>query len=321
MNKKVSQKILSVVVSILCSASSQVLLGYQTPLPNSAPDLGNPADPAPQGAKALQALVAPIALYPDSLVAQILTAATFPDQVAVADYWVKQNKSLTGNALMQAVDKQSWDPSVKALTEFSSVLDNMSKNLTWTSSLGEAYHDQQSEVMTAIQTLRAQAKAKGNLQSSPQIKVVQQSPQVIVIQPANPQIVYVPQYNPTIIYGTPYVVPGYVAPVYTTGDVVAAGIIGFGAGIAVGAMMSGGCCGWGTAVGTAAGTVLRLCITAAATTEIPPGTEAITTADIITATVTTTPTITTIITTRITTAVTKITATLTTETSAEIPST
>jgi hypothetical protein len=245
MNKKVSQKILSVVVSILCSASSQVLLGYQTPLPNSAPDLGNPADPAPQGAKALQALVAPIALYPDSLVAQILTAATFPDQVAVADYWVKQNKSLTGKALMQAVDKQSWDPSVKALTEFSSVLDNMSKNLTWTSSLGEAYHDQQAEVMTAIQTLRAQAKAKGNLQSSPQIKVVQQSPQVIVIQPANPQIVYVPQYNPTIIYGTPYVVPGYVAPVYTTGDVVAAGIIGFGAGIAVGAMMSGGCCGWG----------------------------------------------------------------------------
>ena len=146
---------------------------------------------------------------------------------------------------MQAVDKQSWDPSVKALTEFPSVLDNMAKNLAWTSSLGEAYHDQQAEVMTAIQTLRAQAKAKGNLKSSTQVTVVQQSPQVIVIQPANPQIVYVPQYNPTIIYGTPYVIPGYVAPVYTTGDVVAAGLIGFGAGIAVGAMMSGGCCSWG----------------------------------------------------------------------------
>jgi hypothetical protein len=189
--------------------------------------------------------VAPIALYPDSLVAQILTASTFPDEVAIANYWLGQNKSLTGSALMQAVDKQSWDPSVKALTEFPSVLDNMATNLTWTSSLGEAYHNQQAEVMTAVQTLRAQAKAKGNLKSSSQITVVQQSPQVIVIQPTNPQIVYVPQYNPTVIYGYPYVVPGYVAPAYTTGDVVAAGLLGFGAGIAVGAMMSGGCCGWG----------------------------------------------------------------------------
>jgi hypothetical protein len=178
-------------------------------------------------------------------VAQILTASTFPDEVAIANYWLGENKSLTGSDLMQAVDKQSWDPSVKALTEFPSVLENMAKNLTWTSSLGEAYHNQQADVMTAIQTLRAEAKAKGNLKTTSQIKVVQQSPQVIVIQPANPQIVYVPQYNPAVIYGYPYVVPGYVAPVYTTGDVVAAGLIGFGAGIAVGAMMSGGCCGWG----------------------------------------------------------------------------
>jgi Protein of unknown function (DUF3300) len=246
MHAKISQKILSVLLSVLLSAaSSQLLFGYQTAPPGPLPDTSNPTEAASQTASQLQALVAPIALYPDSLVAQILTAATFPDQVAVADYWVQQNKSLTGSALMQAVDKQSWDPSVKALTEFPSVLDNMSKNLAWTSSLGEAYHDQQAEVMTAIQTLRAQAKAKGNLESTPQIKVVQQSPQVIVIQPANPQIVYVPQYNPTIIYGTPYVVPGYVVPAYTTGDVVAAGLLGFGAGIAVGAMMSGGCCSWG----------------------------------------------------------------------------
>ncbi len=119
---------------------------------------------------------------------------------------------------MQAVDQQSWDPSVKALTQFPSVLDNMAKNLTWTSSLGEAYHNQPAEIMTAIQALRAQAKAKGNLKSSPQIKVVQQAPQTIVIQSANPQIVYVPQYNPAVIYGYPYVVPGYVAPVYSTGD-------------------------------------------------------------------------------------------------------
>ena len=130
------------------------------------------------------------------LVAQILTASTFPDQVAIANYWLQQNKSLTGSALMQAVNKQSWDASVKALTEFPSVLDNLAKNLTWTSSLGEAYHSQQAEVMTAIQTLRAQAKSAGNLKSSSQITVVQQSPQTIVIQPANPQVVYVPAVQP-----------------------------------------------------------------------------------------------------------------------------
>jgi len=239
-------KMLSVTLAlVLIVSSSQILNGAQAPAATTAAEGGSPTETAPQTASELQALVAPIALYPDSLVAQILTASTFPDEVAIANYWLGQNKSLTGSALMQEVDKQSWDPSVKALTEFPSVLENMAKNLTWTSSLGEAYHNQQADVMTAIQTLRADAKAKGNLKTTSQIKVVQQSPQVIVIQPANPQIVYVPQYNPAVIYGTPYVVPGYVAPAYTAGDVAAAGIIGFGAGIAVGAMMSGGCCAWG----------------------------------------------------------------------------
>src|SRR5215471_14793252 len=200
---------------------------------------------APLTAQELQSLVAPIALYPDALVAQILSAATFTDQVAYAEDWLQQNKALSGQALLDAVNQQSWDPSVKALTQFPSVLDNMAKNLAWTSSLGEAYHDQRSEVMTAIQTLRAQAKTKGALKSSSQITVTQQSPDVIVIQPASPQIVYVPQYDPTIVYGTPYVVPNYVAPAYSAGDVAAAGIIGFGTGIAVGAMMGGGCCSWG----------------------------------------------------------------------------
>jgi uncharacterized membrane protein YgcG len=205
---------------------------------------GSSSDYAGQGtpasAEELQSLVAPIALYPDALVAQILDAATFPDQVAVAEYWMQQNKSLTGKALMTAVNGQSWDPSVKALTQFPSVLSNMAQNLSWTSQLGEAYHNQQSEVMSAIQTLRAKAKSAGNLKSGSQITVVQQSPQTIVIQPANPQVVYVPLYNPTVVYGTPYVIPGY-----STGDLVATGLLSFGAGMAVGAMMSGGCCGWG----------------------------------------------------------------------------
>ena len=203
-------------------------------------DSGGAYDGAPMSASELQGLVAPIALYPDALVAQILAASTFPDQVAVADYWLHQNRNLTGKSLMKTVDKQSWDTSVKALTEFPSVLDNMAKNLTWTSSLGEAYHNQPSEVMAAIQTLRAKAKAAGHLQSNSQITVEQQTPQTIVIQPANPQVVYVPIYDPATIYGTPYVIPGY-----TVGDVAAAGVIGFGAGVALGALAGGGCCGWG----------------------------------------------------------------------------
>jgi hypothetical protein len=195
---------------------------------------------APLSANELQQLVAPIALYPDALVAQILSAATFPDQVAYANDWLQQNKNLTGNALMQAVNGQPWDPSVKALTEFPSVLDNLAKNLSWTSALGEAYHTQSTDVMSAVQALRAQAYAAGNLKSGSQITVVQQSPQTIVIQPTNPQVVYVPQYNPAVVYGTPYVTPGY-----STATVVATGLLAFGAGIAVGAAMSGGgCCGW-----------------------------------------------------------------------------
>jgi hypothetical protein len=241
-----AKKVLSVVLSfVLATVSPRILYGFQASGSASVNDTGNPAETAPMSASELQALVAPIALYPDALVAQILGASTFPDEVAVADYWLQQNKNLTGNALMQAVDQQSWDPSVKALTQFPSVLDNLAKNLTWTSSLGEAYHAQSADVMTAIQTLRAQAKEKGNLKSTPQITVIQQSPQTIVIQSANPQVVYVPEYNPAVIYGYPYVVPAYVAPVYSTGDLVAASVLSFGAGIAVGAMMSGGCCGWG----------------------------------------------------------------------------
>jgi uncharacterized membrane protein YgcG len=231
---------LMVLVTLPLDAGAVALYQDQSavPPPSSTPSYSGQG--TPMTAEELQSLVAPIALYPDSLVAQILNAATFPDQIAVANYWLEQNKSLTGSALMKAVDGQSWDPSVKALTQFPAVLNNMAQNLTWTSQLGEAYHNQQADVMTAIQTLRAQAKAAGNLKSTPQMTVVQQSPQVIVIQPANPQVVYVPTYNPTVVYGTPYVVPGY-----STGDLVATELLSFGAGIAVGAMMSGGCCGWG----------------------------------------------------------------------------
>ena len=201
--------------------------------PAPAGSTGYSGQGAPLSADELQQLVAPVALYPDALVAQILGAATFPDQVAFANGWLQQNKNLTGKALMQAVDTQQWDPSVKALTQFPSVLDNLAKNLSWTSALGEAYHTQAADVMSAVQVLRAKAQAAGNLKSGSQITVVQQSPQVIVIQPANPQVVYVPQYNPTVVYGTPYVTPGY-----STAAVVATGVLAFGVGIAVGAAIN-----------------------------------------------------------------------------------
>ena len=238
------KKLLSTALSLLLVFPAVPMKAMaQQPAPaQPAPDqqAGNSGQGAPLNADELQQLVAPIALYPDALVAQVLGAATFPDQIPAANNWLQQNKNLTGNSLMQAVDKQSWDPSVKALTQFPSVLDNMAKNLPWTSALGETYHTQAADVMTAIQTLRAKAKAAGNLKSGSQITVVQQSPQTIVIQPTNPQVVYVPQYNPTVVYGAPVTTPGY-----STADAVATGILAFGVGIAVGAMINNSCCGWG----------------------------------------------------------------------------
>jgi Protein of unknown function (DUF3300) len=227
-----ARQLVSVGLSVLL-----VIVTVPADLAAQSPPAGS-SQPAPLTAEELQQLVAPIALYPDALVAQVLGAATFPDQVAYADDWLHQN--LTGSSLMKAVDAQNWDPSVKALTQFPSVLDTMAKNLNWTSALGEAYHTQTADVMAAVQVLRVKAKAAGNLKSGSQIVVVQESPQVIVIQPANPQVVYVPVYNPTVVYGYPYTTPGYSAATVATTAVVA-----FGVGIAVGAMMSNSCCGWG----------------------------------------------------------------------------
>ncbi len=236
-----TKQLLSTTLSILLVVTATPFeAGAQQP-DQPAPAQSSGQAPAPLSAEDLQQLAAPIALYPDALVAQILGAATFPDQIAAANGYLQQNPSLTGSALMEAVDKQPWDPSVKALTQFPSVLDNMAKNLSWTSSLGEAYHLQAADVMAAVQILRAKAQAAGNLKSGAQIKVVQESPQVIVIQPTNPQVVYVPTYNPTVVYGYPYVTPGY-----STAAVVTTGLLAFGVGIAVGVAMSNNhCCGWG----------------------------------------------------------------------------
>ena len=209
----------------------------------SGPQSSPAPTPAPLSPEQLNALVAPIALYPDALVAQVLAASTNPDQVAYADDWLAQNRGLTGAALAQAVDQQSWDPSVKALTQFPSVLDNLAHNLSWTSSLGQAFVNQQADVMAAVQAMRGKAQAAGTLQSTTQITVTQPSSTTIVIQPANPQVVYVPQYNPAVVYGAPVVVPLYVPPPV---PVAAVGLY-FGSGITIGATFGGG--GWGGGYG------------------------------------------------------------------------
>jgi Protein of unknown function (DUF3300) len=164
---------------------------------------------AQQTSEQLQRLVAPIALYPDSLVAQILAASTYPEQVVQADRWVQAHPMLKGEALGKAVDQQPWDPSVKALAAFPSVLGNMDKNLSWTSSLGDAYFNQQQDVMDAVQLMRRRAQGAGNLKTTPQQTITAQDSN-ITIEPANPEVVYVPEYDPWSIYGLPLAVwPGW----------------------------------------------------------------------------------------------------------------
>jgi hypothetical protein len=174
------------------------------------PTQGAPAPPyAPQTPEQLQRLVAPIALYPDSLVAQILAASTFPEQVVEADRWVQAHPDLKGADLGKAIDQEPWDPSVKALAAFPSVLGNMDKNLSWTSSLGDAYFNQERDVMDAVQAMRRKAQDAGNLKTTPQQTVTDQD-SAIDIEPADPEVVYVPAYDPWLVYGYPIVAwPGW----------------------------------------------------------------------------------------------------------------
>jgi hypothetical protein len=201
--------------TLLLATRPQILRAYQNgQAPAQATQVPPPqAAPAPpyaqQTPEQLQQLVAPIAMYPDSLVAQILAASTFPEQVVEADRWVQAHPDLKGEALGQAVDQQSWDPSVKALTAFPSVLGNMDKNLSWTSSLGDAYYNQQQNVMDAVQVMRQRAQEAGNLKTTPQQTVTTQDA-TIIIQPASRDVVYVPAYDPWLVYGDPILAwPGW----------------------------------------------------------------------------------------------------------------
>jgi hypothetical protein len=174
------------------------------PLLRAAPPAAPLSAPVPQHSiQELDQLVAPIALYPDPLVAQILAAATQPTQIVEADRWLQQQADLKGDALAKAVDTQSWDPGVKALIQFPGLLGMMDKNLSWTSSLGEAYVTGQQDVLEAIQVMRKRAQQAGNLESLEQESVTTDG-NAIVIEPADPQVVYVPEYDPWLVYGDPF---------------------------------------------------------------------------------------------------------------------
>jgi hypothetical protein len=191
----------------------------------------------------LDSLTAPIALYPDALLAQVLMATTFPQQVQAAAAWSKANVKMSGDAAVKAVASQPWDPSVQSLVAFPQVLATMASKPDWVKQTGDAFLAHPNDVMDSIQRLRKQAQQAGNLKSSEQQKVIVVQ-NTVQIQPANPQVVYVPTYNPASVYG-PWLYPGY-PPVYLPpppGYAVATGFaagLAFGAGIAVTNSLWGG---------------------------------------------------------------------------------
>ncbi|MGT2473788.1 DUF3300 domain-containing protein [Paraburkholderia terrae] len=244
-------------------AAASVAAPASVPLPASAPEPQAQQLPPEE----IEALVAPIALYPDSLLSQVLMASTYPLEVVRAARWVKTHKNLKGEAAVQAVQDQPWDVSVKSLVAFPRVLEPMNDKLDWTQSLGDAFLANEKDVLDAVQRLRMRAQKAGHLASNEQQKVIVEAPapsaggrgsqggqaapaqQTIVrIEPSNPQVVYVPSYNPTVVYGgwsAPAYPPTYWPPypAYYPGAALASGFA-WGLGIAAaGALFSN--CNWG----------------------------------------------------------------------------
>src|ERR1700758_4706042 len=253
MNQKSSQltlfrRLFRGVVSAICIG----LLAAGEPAPLLArPTIPQNEEQAPKIPNdQLDSLVAPIALYPDPLLAQVLAASTYPLEIIQLQQWLAQHKDLKDKALEEAVMKQDWDPSVQGLAAMPDVVKRLADDIQWVTDLGNAFLAQQSDVMDAVQRMRAKAQTQGNLKSSEQMKVetkVVESKQVIVIEQANPQVVYVPSYNPTVVYGAP--VYPYPPIYYPPPGYYAAGMaISFGIGMAMGAAWGGGWgwnAGWG----------------------------------------------------------------------------
>jgi len=240
----------SVLVAVLAGGAS---LHAQTPTPAPAPAAAPAANnkTPPFKKEELEAIVAPIALYPDALLAQIFMASTYPLEIVEAARWSKAHPEVKGDAVAGAVQKETWDPSVKSLCAFPTVLANMNDKIDWTQKLGDAFLAQQKEVMQAVQILRGKAKETGNLKSTKEVTVKEEpapagspAPQTIIIESPDPEVVYVPSYNPTVVYGAwsyPYYPPyAYYPPAYYGGAM----FWSFTAGVIVGGAIWGNC-NWG----------------------------------------------------------------------------
>jgi len=237
------RKLLAIVCVALLAYGENVLLAQEAQQATAAEPAAEKLSP-----DQLDSLVAPIALYPDPLLAQTLAASTYPLELIQLQQWLAKNKDLKDKALADAVAKQPWDPSVQSMAAVPDVVKRLADDIQWTTQLGDAFLDQQGEVMEAVQRMRKKAEEKGSLQSNEYQKVetkVIEEKTVIVVQPTNPEVVYVPSYNPTVVYPPPvYPYPPVYYPPYYPG----AGLVSFGVGMAMGAAIWGGSCcgcGWG----------------------------------------------------------------------------
>ena len=247
-------------VAVLCAAL--LVPGQTVFLAQAAPAAATQAPAAKAGAAdaklpadQLDALVSPIALYPDPLLSQVLVASTYPLEIVQLQQWLAKNSGLKDKALADAVGKQPWDPSIQSMAALPDVVKRLGDDVQWTTELGNAFLAQQSDVMDAVQRMRKKAQGTGALKTNEQQKVetkVVEQKTVIVVEQANPQVIYVPSYNPVVVYGPPiYAYPPIYyppPPVYSTGAIVAASAISFGVGMMIGAAWGGGWgygCGWG----------------------------------------------------------------------------
>jgi uncharacterized membrane protein YgcG len=237
------QSLLAVLCALLLTPGDTLLYAQQeaAPAEQAAPKIPNDQ---------LDSLVAPIALYPDPLLSQVLVASTYPLEIIQLQQWLQKNGTLKGDELTKAVQQQDWDPSIQAMAVLPDVAKRLADDIKWTTDLGNAFLAQQSDVMDAVQRMRMKAKDAGNLKSSEQMKVetkVVETQTVVVIEQTNPQVIYVPTYNPVVVYGPP--VYPYPPIYYPPPSYYAAGaVFAFGVGIAIGAAYHGGWgygCGWG----------------------------------------------------------------------------
>jgi hypothetical protein len=245
---KTTRLVASMTIAVF-ACSGAALAQAPATAPAAAPAAGGAAAPATKtfSQEELDQLLAPVALYPDNLLAQVLMASTYPLEIVQADRWVKANSKLQGKQLEDAVQQQSWDASVKSVAMVPQVVAMMSEKIDWTQKLGDAFLGQQEDVMKTAQALRAKAQQQGALKDSKEQKVTTETVSnttVIKIEPTNPEVVYVPTYNPTVVYGSwPY--PAYPPYYYYPPGYVAGGaLLGFTAGVIVGGALWGNC-NWG----------------------------------------------------------------------------